>query len=172
MLKPMFFDNPLIRLKIYLNHIDISVIYERMCLFMPNPIDPTFGVNHFKEPEVLSETRTYVNNILMLLFGEPGFYPSIPTIGMNIQKYLYMFSDDINTSEIKAELAHQCSEFLPQVESGNFEVYKTVQNGVNVLIFQLPIIDDTYENSVTLGVTMDGYGNFIYKFIEGKKQII
>ena len=58
-------------------------------------IDPTFGLNNFNQTKVLSETETLVNNILMVLFGKPGFYPSIPALGMNIGQYLYNFADDI-----------------------------------------------------------------------------
>ena len=54
------------------------------------PLNPTFSVNNYNKPKVLTELESYVNDVLMLLFGKPGFYPSIPTIGMDIKQYLYM----------------------------------------------------------------------------------
>ena len=49
-------------------------------------VDPVYGVNNFNETKVLTEAETLVNNILMILFGKPGFYPSIPSLGMDIQQ--------------------------------------------------------------------------------------
>ena len=92
-------------------------------------VDPTYGVNEFNKTKVLSETETYVNNILTILFGKPGFYPSIPTLGMDISQYLYKFEDEINVDRIKAILANQCSEFLPLVESGDIDIIKTTYMG-------------------------------------------
>ena len=135
-------------------------------------IDPTFAIDDFNRPKVLSETETFVNNILTLLLGEPGFYPSLPSIGLNIKQHLYNFFDDINTEDIKAELVRQCRDFLPSVDSGDFDVQKAIYNGNTVLLFQLPTIDDIVKNSVALGVTINEKGEFVYNFIEGKYQTI
>lgn len=135
-------------------------------------LDPTFSVNDFNKPKVLTSMETYVNNILMLLFGKPGFYPSLPTIGMDISQYLYRFEGEVNTEEIKIQLATQCSEFLPEIQNDNFDVVKTVFNDRLLLIFRLPIIDDTQEYSVSLGVTTNTRGEMIYKFVENKTQVI
>jgi len=133
-------------------------------------VDPTFGVDNFNRPKVLSETETYVNNIMMLLLGRKGFYPSIPSIGMNIKDTLYEFFNDINTEEIKNELVRQCSDFLPEVNSGDFDVRKTMYKGKPLLVFSLPVIDDTNRNSVSLGITTNKYGELVYDFVEGKEQ--
>lgn len=135
-------------------------------------IDPTFSVNNFNKLKNLSELQTTVSNILMLLYGKPGFFPSIPSIGMDIKKYLYMFSDEINTNEIKNELIRQCSEFVPEVNSGEFNVYKTTYQDQNLLIFQLPVIDDITKHSATLGITLNDRGELIHKFVENKSQSI
>lgn len=135
-------------------------------------LDPTFSVNNFNKPKVLSSMETYVNNILMLLFGKPGFYPSLPTIGMDIGQYLYRFEGEVNTEEIKVRLATQCSEFLPEIQNDNFDVLKTVFNDRLLLIFKLPIIDDTQEYSVALGVTTNTHGEMVYRFVENKTQMI
>lgn len=135
-------------------------------------VDPTFSTNNFNKPKVLSTMETYVNNMIMLLVGKPGFYPSIPTIGMEIQKYLYMFIDDINTNNIKSTLASQCSDFLPQVQDGDFDVIKTEYKNRPMLIFQLPVIDDTKRHSVSIGITTDEYGKLMYNFVENRGQVI
>ncbi len=127
-------------------------------------VDPTYGVNEFNKTKVLSETETYVNNILTILFGKPGFYPSIPTLGMDISQYLYKFEDEINVDRIKAILANQCSEFLPLVESGDIDIIKTTYMGRSMLIFQLPVIIDKTQIAVALGVTLNAKGQMVYKF--------
>lgn len=135
-------------------------------------VNPTFSTNEFNKSKVLSPMESYVNDILMLLFGKPGFYPSIPTIGMNIQKYFYMFIDEINTEEIKSELVYQCKDFFSSVKNGEFEVLKTEYKGRPLLVFVLPTIDDVKTHSVTIGVTVDEYGKFMYNFVENMTQMI
>ena len=76
-------------------------------------VDPTYGLNDFSKPKVLSEAETYVRNLLTILFGKPGFYPSIPNLGMDIKQYLSQFSDSIDIAKVKSKLAYQCSDLLP-----------------------------------------------------------
>lgn len=135
-------------------------------------VDPTFGVNDYNKPKVLTEMETIVRNIMMVLTGKPGFYPSIPDLGMDIGQYLYQFPEDINEDEIKDELVNQCNEFLPMVESGDIDVYKANRNGRTVLVFVMPVIDDTERRQVALGVTVNEKGEFVYNFVEDTYQMI
>ena len=95
------------------------------------PVDPVYGVNDFNRPKVLAEDETYVNNLLMILFGKPGFYPSIPYLGMDVGSMLYMFEDEINTDKIKTDLAYQCIDFLPLIDDGDLDVVVTTYKGRN-----------------------------------------
>ena len=135
-------------------------------------IDPTFSINDYNKPKMLTNLETYVNNILMLLFGRPGFYPSIPSIGMDISQYLYKFEDEISVTDIKNKLAIQCSDFLPEIDSGDFDVIKTTYNDRIILIFKLPIIDDTKECDIAIGVTTNSNGEIVYNFVESNKSNI
>lgn len=135
-------------------------------------VDPSFKPNNYNKPKLLTEKQTYINNILMLLFGEPGFYPSIPELGMNIKQYLYMFEDEIDTEEIKATLAEQCDDFSEDIDEGNLEVLVTVYNERTALVFILPVLDDTSEKNVVLGITTNAHGEIIYNFVENKYQMI
>ena len=134
--------------------------------------DPSFKVNDFNKPKMLSSLETYVNNIMMILYGEPGFYPSIPDLGMNIKKYLYMFEDEIDTDEIKAELASQCSDFLPEIQNGDLDVVVTTYKERTALVFVLPIIDDLNRYQVVLGISSNERGEMIYNFTENKYQLL
>ena len=113
--------------------------------------------------------QTMVNNFLLLLLGKPGFYPSIPTIGIDIEQYLYTFIDDINIDDIKAKIAVQCSDFLPAIREGNFDIQKTIMKDRVLLVFVLPTIS---KKQSLLGVTTDGSGKVIFRFVEGKNQIL
>ena len=132
-------------------------------------VDPAFGVNEYGKPKMLTEDQTLVNNFLLLLLGKPGFYPSIPTIGIDIEQYLYTFIDDINLDELKAKIAVQCNDFLPAIREGNFDIQKTVMRDKILLVFTLPSVA---KKQTLLGVTTDGSGKVIFRFVEGKKQIL
>jgi hypothetical protein len=127
-------------------------------------VDPTYGVNNFNKAKVLTEAETYVNNILAILFGKPGFYPSIPNLGMDIQQELYKFEDEINTDQIKAQLASQCQDFLPIIKDGTMDVLTTTYNNNTMLLFVLPVIIDKNNTALALGVTVNEKGEMVYNF--------
>lgn len=133
-------------------------------------VDPAFGVDSFNRPKVLSETETIVNNILFVLFGKPGSYPSIPSLGMDIENYLYLFEDEIDTNSIKTELAYQCREFLPYIVEGDMDVLVTTLDGRSILIFQLPVIIATKSVELAIGVTINAKGEMVYNFTAGNKE--
>lgn len=135
------------------------------------PVDPVYGVNDFNRPKVLAEDETYVNNLLMILFGKPGFYPSIPYLGMDVGSMLYMFEDEINVDKIKTELAYQCLDFLPLIDNGDLDVVVTTYKGRTMLIFQLPIIYKKKTTTLTVGVTLNDKGQLIYQFEEVDENV-
>lgn len=134
-------------------------------------VDPVYGVNDFNRPKVLNEDETYVSNLLMILFGKPGFFPSIPYLGMDISSELYKFEDEIDTKRIKTNLAYQCLDFLPLVEDGEIEVLTTTYKGRSILIIQLPIIHRKKATTLTVGVTINEKGQMVYQFEEVEENI-
>ena len=108
----------------------------------------------------------------MILFGRPGFYPSIPSLGMYIQDYLYSFDDEIDTEAIKSELALQCSEFSHYIDSGDMDIITTKHNGNLMLLFLMPIVKDSKDFQLVLGVTTNEKGEIVYNFVESELQII
>lgn len=130
--------------------------------------DPTYGINNYNLPKILSETESYARNVLTLLFGKPGFYPSIPTLGMDIGQYLYKFIDEINVSEIKNKLISQCEDFVPEVETGALDVELKVLQDRPVLIFTLPVIRDDNAVAVVLGVTINNKGELVYQYTDNQ----
>lgn len=135
-------------------------------------VDPTFAVNDYNKPLMLTEQQTLANNFLALLLGKPGFFPSIPSLGINISQYLYRFEDELDIDGLKSRIAMQCTDFIPSINEGNFDIKKTTMNGRTLLIFQLPMVGDTNEYELALGVTTNSSGEVIYRFVENKKQIL
>lgn len=127
--------------------------------------DPTFGINNFGRPKILNESQTTVKNILTILMGRPGCFPSQPQLGMNIPQYLYSFEDGIDTTALKAQLAYQCSDFLGDIESGEFDVIKTTDKRTDqpLLLLILPIEHEDGDRLI-LGVTLDKNQYMIYNF--------
>jgi hypothetical protein len=143
-----------------------------MAVVESNGQDPTMTTNAFNEPKTLTVSETYNRNLLCILFGKPGFYPSQPELGMDIGKYLYMFEDDIDTSAIRNELAQQCSDFLPDMQTGDLDVLVTTYENKPLLLFKLPVIVDETSLSLILGITINKHGELIYRFKEDRTQLI
>lgn len=136
------------------------------------PQDPTYGINNFGTPKVLNESSTVVNNILTILMGKPGSFPSQPQLGMNISQYLYNFDDDVDTVSLKAQLAYQCSDFLDDIQNGDFDIIKTRdEEGRPFMVFVLPI-KEIDSKTLVLGVTIDKNQYMIYNFQITESQVI
>lgn len=135
-------------------------------------VDPTFAVNDFNEPKILTKRETYIYNFLTLLYGKPGFHPSIPNIGINISQYLFLRPEEISVEALKSQISDQCSDFLPIIKEGDFDIIKTTYGGNVLLIFKLPDIDDVPGNYLALGVTTNDSGDVVFRFVENKYQMI
>lgn len=76
-----------------------------------------------------------------------------------------MLEDEVNPVEIKAQLASQCREFLPNIKDGSMDVYTTNYKDHLMLIFELPILIDAVETVLSLGVTVNEKGEMVYTFV-------
>ena len=135
-------------------------------------VDPQFGADAYNRAKVLDESRTIVNNILTLLFGKPGFYPSIPSLGMNISQYMYAFEDDFDVNFLKAQLAVQCKDFVDNISDGSFDIVKSSYKGNPLIIFVIPTVLTNTESNLILGVTVDDKGEYKFNFTFDNAQYI
>ena len=135
-------------------------------------IDPVFGLDNYKKPKMLTEMETYVHNFIMLLLGKPGFYPSMPHLGIDIQQYLYELEDDFDPQYLKSEIVAQCRDFLPFIKEGTFEISSTSYDGKLLLLFFLPSIDDKTDLPITVGVTTNESGNVLYKIVDSGQNVL
>ena len=138
-----------------------------------NQRNPSFALNDFDENKIYTADESIVRDLLLILFGKPGFYPSQPELGMYIQQYLYRFSDGIDLNAIKVKLAAQCSDFLPLVQDGSLDVVATDWNGQPLLVFILPVIRSTSDAQLVLGVTIleDGEMQFNFTISDEEQEL-
>lgn len=127
--------------------------------------DATFDLNKFSAPRLISTDELAKNIIFFILFSKPGTYPSLPMIGMDIEKYLYSFYDEINVDDIKSQLISQCS-FLEQYFSSNdISISKSIKDNkpsLDIKINYSPMKEDTKLKSYHIGITYDELNQMIY----------
>lgn len=128
-------------------------------------VDPSFALNDFKEPLYYNESETIARNILFVLFGKPGFYPTMPTLGMNIQQLLYNFDDEININAIKAKLISQCSAFYSSINDESFDIQKVVKNNKVYILIKIPTILKEKKNILVVGITIGGNKSTVYNYV-------
>ena len=127
--------------------------------------EPVFGLNDFNAPKMLKGNDVLINTFLMICFGKPGCFPSMPEIGLNLQRYFYQFEDSIDEKAIKSALALQCSLLTSDIESGNIDV-KVVKNedGKTTLLIVAPTAEEVANNILVIGITSGAKNNVIYNY--------
>lgn len=99
---------------------EVSYRYPRYC--QPLGYDAVLEVDDYGKPKVISSFELGINAILTLLFMKPGQFPSIPDLGIDINKYLFEYADDPKIPrEIESKLNDQCNRL--QYTGMTFECY-------------------------------------------------
>lgn len=127
--------------------------------------EPGFGMNSFNKAKIRNETETVANAIINLLFGRPGYFPSMPDLGINIQQTIYMFWDEIDPDMIKAQIAVQCNAFKEYIDTNELDVIKSEYNGQPLLLVVIPIQTKNIKESLAIGITQDKQGNTVYNYV-------
>ena len=78
----------------------------------------------------------------------------------------------VNFKLNKVELAKQCEDFSESIDTGNLDVVSTIYRGNVMLIIILPIITDSQQVQLSLGITTNKRGELIYNFVENEIQKI
>ena len=129
-------------------------------------VDPKFGVNAFERGDFCNESQTVANNFLALLFGKPGFFPSMPELGIYVQSYIYQHFDEIDTESIKSKIITQCDDLMSWVNDGSFDVMKVEnqRNGSPILLFKLPVQEKDVSKHFAVAVTLGDNESIVYNF--------
>jgi hypothetical protein len=121
--------------------------------------DVLMDVDAYNKPKVISTFELCVNSILTLLKMKPGQYPSIPELGIDIEKYLHEYADDPEVPrEILNKLYDQCNRL--NVVGITIDVYvEKSDDGSNALIVKVEGTETlTYGEkrpAVIIGITYD-----------------
>ena len=130
--------------------------------------EPSFGTSLFQGPKFHNETETVAFSILNLLFGKPGYFPSMPDLGIDIQQYLYSFWDELDVNVLKARIIHQCSYFREFIDDGSLDVIKSSYQSKPLLLITVPVILRDVKANLAIAVTQDENGaiRYNYQFID------
>lgn len=128
-------------------------------------VEPSFGLNNFNQAKYKNETETIANSIINLLFGRPGYFPSMPNLGINIQNTLYMFWDEIDELVIKAQIASQCSAFREYIDDGSLDVVKSSYNGEPLLLVVIPVQIKNQKETLAIGIKQNPNGEITYNYV-------
>lgn len=121
-------------------------------------------MNSFNTPKFYNESVTTAKNIVTILEGRPGFFPSMPDLGMDIKRaLLYKDIDEIDTDVIKAELVRQCDVFITNIRNGTFDVQKVLYQDKPLLIFIIPVTIERAAQRLAVGVMLNSKGETIYR---------
>lgn len=126
--------------------------------------EPAFGLDNFGKPKVLKNTEALATTVLMILFGKPGFLPSLPDVGMNIQQYSSTFFDEIDTNSLKAQLVYQCSLVSEYIEAESLDIRKVMNGNEGVLLFVIPMERYIPNNNLVIGIQTNIEGGVTYNF--------
>lgn len=134
--------------------------------------DLTFELNEFHKPRIRSELEMIKNIVLFILFSKPGQYPSLPTIGLNIEDRLYSFYDEIDEVELKNEIIKQCEILKFFFDSSTIGIRKYIYHDKPSLIIHIQGKEeypDKYmndqrrnANKYLIGITYNELNEMIY----------
>lgn len=107
-------------------------------------------------------------NVLLM---RPGNIPSMPWVGINVRKYMYMFEDEIDIDQLKSDIYDQCSAIISYVSIGDVEAYFNMANGSSVLVINIPVEVNEATLDCTIGFQADSMSTDVkYNFqIEARK---
>lgn len=110
------------------------------------------------KPKVISTFEMCINIIMTLLFMKPGQYPSIPDIGIDIESYLFEYSNDKNIpKKIKTQIEEQCNSI--SITGIDIDCFVDEIEGQPALIIQITgtetLAMGSDSNHAIIGITYD-----------------
>lgn len=122
--------------------------------------DVAFDVDSMYKPKIVSSFDLAINIVLTLLMMKPGQFPSIPELGIDIESYLFEYSDDKSLpAEIKNKLSDQCN--MLDISGLAIDVYvDQTEEGHDALIVELTGTEQLAYGSddsahIIIGITYD-----------------
>lgn len=86
--------------------------------------DTTFEMNEFGEPRIRGEIETIKNLLMFILLSKPSQYPSLPTIGLDLEDRLYNFYDELDENDLIEDICSQCEALRKYFNNGTIGIRK------------------------------------------------
>ena len=136
-------------------------------------MEPSFGLNAFNKAKFKNESETIASAFINLLFGKPGYMPSMPQLGLDIKNTLFMFWDEINPDQIKARILAQCDAFEDYIASGDLDVIKSSVEDQALLVIVVPTQIKDIEKHLVVAITQNDEGvlNYNYQYMSSEDLI-
>lgn len=124
----------------------------------------TFDFNDFQVPKVEEKLYSLAQLILNLLLTQPGMYPDMPDLGINIAQYQFEFLDSSTIYNIQRQIRDQIDKYLPNNNIDKIVVLKSEKDN-NVLIIGFSIvIDITTGDKQNVFIMVDNESNSYIQF--------
>ncbi len=121
--------------------------------------DVALDYDSMYKPKILSSFESGIDMILTLLFMKPGQYPSIPELGIDIESYLFEYSDD---NKIAGAIKNKLDDQRSMLSMVGFDIdvsVQTMNNGDGALIVTVSASETLGYGSespkVIIGITYD-----------------
>jgi hypothetical protein len=142
--------------------------------------DLTFELDKFSKPKLRDTTELVKNTLLFILFSKPGQYPSLPHIGLDLQRILFSYYDEITESRLVEMIADQCIALGLFFNEGSIQVKKIMYQGKPSLLIYIEAggddsqmlnqfgIDPQRDVDVyKIGITYNDLNQMIFNISEG-----
>ena len=128
--------------------------------------EPAFGLDKFRKPLVYEDWEVVAQAIIIVLFGRPGFYPSIPQLGIHIQDYMNERLDMIDTDELRGKLMYQLSIISDLIQTDYIKIVTKKLVGYNspALIIFIPIYKGEDKNNIAVSIVQSSKDSVRYNY--------
>ena len=96
---------------------EVNTRYPKVCQTLG--YDVLLDIDSMYKPKVISTFELTVNSIMTLLLMKPGQFPSIPELGLDIESYLFEYSDD---KSLLQKLQGQLQEQMNRLDLSGVDV--------------------------------------------------
>ncbi len=95
--------------------------------------DTLFELDNFASPKIVSETDSWVHNIMDVLLLEKGTFSDTPEMGVNLKSINYLTAEEMVTF-LQNEIKEQCDSYLSDIPLDDILISLKEQNNGDVSV--------------------------------------
>ena len=128
--------------------------------------EPAFGLDKFRKPLVYEDWEAVAKAIIIVLFGKPGFYPSIPQLGIHIQDYMNERLDRIDTDQLRGQLIYQLGIISTLISTDEIVIKtrKNVGSRDPGLVISIPIYKREDKSNIAISIVASTSETLSYNY--------